>query len=175
MGFKFYRRIKLGKGLGLNASKSGIRASYRNKRGSINSKGYSIRTGIPGLSYGKSFGKRKSGGCVLTLFVFCALTITLISCSKTENEPMEMEVSPCFDTNCSDYTSQAAAQLAFDADPDCRGDLDADNDGIACEEPGNGVTICPTTSNCGCSNKSKAECEASPCCRWIVGEGCYCD
>ena len=47
---------------------------------------------------------------------------------------------PCVDTNCADYTSMAAAQRDFNANPDCRGDLDADNDGIACEEPGNSVT-----------------------------------
>ena len=81
---------------------------------------------------------------------------------------------PCVDTNCADYTSQAAAQAAFDANPDCRGDLDADNDRIACEEPGNNVTICPPTANCGCSGKNKSPCQIAPCCRWIVGEGCKC-
>lgn len=33
---------------------------------------------------------------------------------------------------------------------------------------------CPTTSNCGCSNKNKLECQTSPCCQWIVGTGCKC-
>lgn len=100
---------------------------------------------------------------VLTFFLSCEV-----------NSDLEQELSPCIDTNCSDYTSQAAAQRAFNADPDCRGDLDADNDGIACEEQGNSVTICPQTANCGCSGMNKAPCEASPCCRWVVGEGCKC-
>jgi len=81
---------------------------------------------------------------------------------------------PCIDTNCSDYTSQSSAQSAFNADPECRGDLDRDNDGVACEEAGNSVTICPPTSNCGCSGLNMSPCEASVCCRWVVGDGCNC-
>ncbi len=174
MGFKFNKRINLGKGLGLNISKSGISPSYRTKRGSISRKGYSIKTGVPGLSYGKQFGKDK--GCAIVLFLICILSVTIYSCSSAETVNEEQIVSsPCVDTNCADYTSQSAAQSAFNADPDCRGDLDADNDGIACEEPGNSVTVCPTTANCGCSNKTKAECEASPCCKWVTGEGCKCN
>ncbi len=80
----------------------------------------------------------------------------------------------CKDTNCANYTSQAAAQAAYKADPTCRADLDADKDGIACEEPGNSVKTCATTSNCGCSNKNKSVCESDICCRWIVGTGCKC-
>lgn len=37
------------------------------------------------------------------------------------------------DLNCSDYSSQSAAQAALDADPSDPYDLDTDNDGIACE------------------------------------------
>jgi hypothetical protein len=32
---------------------------------------------------------------------------------------------------------------------------------------------CPTTANCGCSNKAKAVCDSS-CCKWVVGDGCRC-
>lgn len=103
----------------------------------------------------------------ITLFLL--ITFIFINCDGDTNP------TPCIDTNCSDYTSQAAAQAAFNADPDCRGDLDADNDGIACEEPGNSVTICPTTSNCGCSGLNKSPCEANICCKWVVGSGCECD
>lgn len=35
--------------------------------------------------------------------------------------------------NCSDFTTQSAAQLVFDAFPDDRHKLDKDRDGIACE------------------------------------------
>ena len=51
MGFNYNKRIKLGKGFGLHISKSGITPSYRTKRGSLSSKGYSIKTGIPGLIF----------------------------------------------------------------------------------------------------------------------------
>ncbi len=103
--------------------------------------------------------------------IFITLSIT-ISCSKSEEE-FDLS-SICRDTNCANYTSQPAAQAAFNADPECRNDLDRDNDGIACEEPGNSVRTCVTTSNCGCSNKRKVECEKDPCCRWVVGSGCEC-
>lgn len=41
MGFRYQKRIKLGKGFGLNISKLGIKPSYRSKKGSISTKGYS--------------------------------------------------------------------------------------------------------------------------------------
>ncbi len=111
MGFKFNKRIKIGKGLGLNISKYGISSSLRTKRGSISSKGYSIRTGIPGLSYRKTFNKSKNSGCVLFVIFLLTLGLIIISCSS------EGTSSPCRDTNCPNYTSQTAAQAAFDADP----------------------------------------------------------
>ena len=80
----------------------------------------------------------------------------------------------CRDTNCANYTSQSAAQAAFNADPECRNDLDRDKDGIACEEPGNSIKTCASTSACGCSGKNKSPCEADSCCRWVVGDGCNC-
>jgi hypothetical protein len=76
MGFRYQKRINLGKGIGLNISKSGISPSIRTKAGSISSKGYSIRTGIPGASYRKTFSKSSKSGCVLTLLVFISLTVT---------------------------------------------------------------------------------------------------
>ena len=150
--------------------------SYRNKRGSVSSKGYSLRTGIPDLNYQKRFNSSKGKGCLLLLLFILSISTTIIACSikdTTENDDLDISTE-CVDTNCSDYTSQSDAQAAFNRDPECRNDLDADNDGIACEEPGNSVTSCPGTANCGCSNKTKAECENDPCCRWIVGEGCNC-
>ena len=100
---------------------------------------------------------------VIFLFLFLA------ACK--DQVPVE---PPCRDTNCANYTSQTEAQAAFDADPECRNDLDADNDGIACEEPGNSVKTCATTSACGCSGYNKSPCEADPCCKWTVGDGCGC-
>ncbi|WP_163407545.1 DUF4236 domain-containing protein [Flavobacterium ajazii] len=70
MGFRFQKRIKLGGGLGLNISKSGISPSLRTKMGTFSSKKYSVKTGIPGVRY-------QSSGC-LVLFVFTGLFAFLI-------------------------------------------------------------------------------------------------
>lgn len=75
MGFRYQKYIKLSKGFGLNISKSGIRPSYRSKTGSISSRGYSLKTGIPGLSYRKYFSKNK--GCLL-IFLMITSTVLLI-------------------------------------------------------------------------------------------------
>ena len=93
----------------------------------------------------------------------------LVSCQKDITSS-----ASCRDTNCANYTSQAEAQADLNADPVCRADLDADKDGIACEEPGNSVKTCASTSNCGCSGKNKSPCEGDPCCRWVTGDGCKC-
>lgn len=50
MAFRFNKRISIGKRLGINVSKSSITPSYRTKKASISSKGYSVRTGIPGFN-----------------------------------------------------------------------------------------------------------------------------
>lgn len=82
--------------------------------------------------------------------------------------------TPCPVVSCADYATQQAAQAAYDADPRCLDGLDNDNDGIACEHlPSSGSSNCPTTANCGCSGKNKANC-ASACCKWVTGQGCKC-
>lgn len=65
MGFRLGTRINLGKGFGINISKSGITPSVRTKLGSLGTKGFSAKTGIPGVGYRKSFGK--SSGCIVLL------------------------------------------------------------------------------------------------------------
>lgn len=74
MGFSYYKRVEGKKGLGLNLSSSGISSSYRTKYGSISSRGFSIRTGIPGLSFRSGFGSSKNKGStaiiVLAIIVF---------------------------------------------------------------------------------------------------------
>ena len=75
MGFRFNKRINLGKGLGLNISRSGITPSVRTKFGSISTKGFSIRTGVSGLGYRSSFGKNK--GCVLIIIIMICIFFTL--------------------------------------------------------------------------------------------------
>jgi hypothetical protein len=69
MGFRFQKRIKIGKNFGINLSKSGISPSYRTKKGSLNSKGYSLKTGIPGLTYRKKFSKAKNSGCLFFIMI----------------------------------------------------------------------------------------------------------
>ncbi len=122
MAFKYNKRIKLGKGFGINVSKSGFSPSYRTKRGSFSSKSYSIKTGIPGLTYRKSFSKSKNNGCIVILSFLFLITTIIYSCSEDNN-----------------------------------------------------FSSCPTTANCGCSNKVKSDCEIDSCCQWIVGEGCKCN
>ncbi len=55
MAFRFNKRVSLGKGMGLNISRSGITQNYKRKFRSVSSKGYSVRTGIPGLTNRKAF------------------------------------------------------------------------------------------------------------------------
>ena len=83
MGFRYQKRIKLGKGFGLNISKSSITPSYRNKRGSLSSKGYSIRTGIPGLSYRKTFSKSSKKGCIALIMLYLSTSFIIILLIKT--------------------------------------------------------------------------------------------
>lgn len=75
MGLSFRKRINLGGGLGLNISKSGISPSVRTKAGTISSKSFSVKTGVPGVSYRKNFNTAKNSGCMMFLTV---LGITLL-------------------------------------------------------------------------------------------------
>lgn len=79
MGIRYQKRINLGKGLGLNISKSGISPSYRNKSGSVSSKGFSVRTGIPGLTYRKSFSKANNSGCASIILLLLIVAISFIA------------------------------------------------------------------------------------------------
>lgn len=69
MGFRFQRRVNLGRGLGLNISKSGISPSVRTRYGSLGTKGFSLRTGIPGLTYRQGFGRKSGGGAIVGLIL----------------------------------------------------------------------------------------------------------
>lgn len=109
----------------------------------------------------------------LTFLLITVILLSISSACRTPDPPKSN--TTCIDTNCEDYSSQQEAQRAFEADPECRNDLDHDNDGIACEHLNNvDINNCPTTANCGCSRKRKTECQGDPCCQWIVGEGCRC-
>lgn len=62
MGLRYQKRIGGNKGFGLNLSGSGISSSYRTKYGTVGSKGFSIRSGIPGLSFRSGYGRGKDKG-----------------------------------------------------------------------------------------------------------------
>lgn len=80
MGLRYQKRINLGNGYGLNLSKSGISSSYRSKYGSVGSRGFSIRTGIPGLTYRSSFGKSKKGdGAIIALMILLFIGAVIIT------------------------------------------------------------------------------------------------
>ena len=70
MGFRFQKRIKLGGGLGLNISKSGISPSLKTKMGTFSKNSYSVKTGIPGVRY-------QNSGCMI-LFAFTGIITFLI-------------------------------------------------------------------------------------------------
>lgn len=74
MGFRFSKRINIGKGFGFNISKSGVSPSVRTKLGSFSSKGYSLKTGLPGLSYRKT---ANSKGCLLSFVFYIVLGISI--------------------------------------------------------------------------------------------------
>ena len=67
MGFRFQKRFNLGRGWGLNAGSSGGSLSHRSHLGSVGTKGFSLRTGIPGLTYRRNWGKN-AGGAALIVF-----------------------------------------------------------------------------------------------------------
>lgn len=85
MGFRFQKRIKLGKGFGVNLSKTGVTPSYRNKKGSVSSKGYSFRAGISGLTFRKTFSKAKNSGCLLvfSFLLIVSFLSTINSCKES--------------------------------------------------------------------------------------------
>ncbi|MCZ8217690.1 MAG: hypothetical protein O9262_15710 [Cyclobacteriaceae bacterium] len=105
------------------------------------------------------------------IFGLLVVINTLFLFGKCESQ----EQSICPDATCANYATQQAAQAAYNDDKECLGELDNDNDGIACEHlpASGGGTGCPTTANCGCSNKNQSSC-VSACCQWVVGTGCKC-
>jgi hypothetical protein len=79
MGFRFQRRIGLGGGWGLNTSGSGGSLSYRSRQGSIGTKGFSLRTGIPGLSYRQNWGKNAGSAALIIAAFMLALAAVTVS------------------------------------------------------------------------------------------------
>lgn len=81
MGIRYSKRIGGNKGWGLNVSGSGISSSYRSKYGSIGSKGFSIKSGIPGLTFRSSWGRGKNKGAtaLIMLAIIAALFVAYIT------------------------------------------------------------------------------------------------
>ncbi len=79
MGLRYQRRINLGGGTGLNISKSGISTSYRTGFGSFGTRGFSIRTGIPGLSFRSSYGKSKGNEAIIMLLLILFIGLIYIA------------------------------------------------------------------------------------------------
>ena len=76
MGFRYQKRVNLGGGAGLNVSKSGVSGSVRTKHGSIGKSGFSIRTGIPGLTFRSGWGKH--GGIVLLVLLLLSFIVLVV-------------------------------------------------------------------------------------------------
>jgi len=81
MAIRYQRRVNLGKGIGLNLSGRSISMSTRTKWGSFGTGGFSILSGIPGLSYRQRYKK----GDFITPFLSVAIFLTagiLVICIK---------------------------------------------------------------------------------------------
>jgi hypothetical protein len=78
MGFRYHKRVSNSKGWGLNISGSGLSSSYRSKYGSIGSKGFSIRSGIPGLTFRSGWGSGKNKGTVAMIFLAIMGTLFIV-------------------------------------------------------------------------------------------------
>jgi hypothetical protein len=76
MGLQFYKRLKINDNIGVNLSKTGVSASLRSRFGSIGPKGFSVKTGIPGLSLRSSF--KNANGKGLANFIIFILILGLI-------------------------------------------------------------------------------------------------
>lgn len=88
MGFRYQKRVNLGDGAGLNISKSGISPSVRSQFGTFGTRGFSIRTGIPGLTWRGGTGKNTAAiwllfmmvtGLVLVIYNLIRLLLFLIA------------------------------------------------------------------------------------------------
>jgi Excalibur calcium-binding domain len=64
---------------------------------------------------------------LMGLLVVGATLIFAVSCSNTSSS------SNCPAKNCSDFSTQSAAQSVFNSDRSCYKSLDSDGDGTACE------------------------------------------
>ena len=78
MSFRYQKRVRTGKNEYVNVSNSGVSYSRRTKYGSIGTRGFSIKTGIPGLTFRKSWGKGSSGLAVLATVGVIYLVVIVV-------------------------------------------------------------------------------------------------
>lgn len=78
----------------------------------------------------KSYTKKNSG-CIL-IFLLSVLIGSVISCSES-SDTSDSPNSNCPTKTCGDFSSQAAAQSAYNSNKTCYKNLDSDGDGTACE------------------------------------------
>ena len=78
MSLQYRKRVRLGNGLGLNISSKGVSTSYRSKYGTVGSRGFSIKTGISGLSLRTNWGKGANGLIVLMVTGICYVVVILL-------------------------------------------------------------------------------------------------
>lgn len=71
----------------------------------------------------------KNNGCLMLLLIITSFSL-VISCSESSDDK---NVTNCPTKTCGDFLTQAQAQKTYNSDKKCYKNLDADNDGIACE------------------------------------------
>jgi hypothetical protein len=78
MGFSYNRRISTGKGGSINVSKSGISVSQKTSWGSYGSRGFSIKSGMPGLNYRFSFKKKMDAATLVVTLMIGAIVLSIV-------------------------------------------------------------------------------------------------
>ncbi|TCN59838.1 hypothetical protein D0809_07915 [Flavobacterium circumlabens] len=82
----------------------------------------------------KSF-SNKNNGCLVLLLAGLLLGLPM-SCSDSSSDSPDKPSKPnsnCPTKTCGDFSSQSAAQSTYNSNKSCYKNLDADGDGIACE------------------------------------------
>ena len=74
---------------------------------------------------------KKNSGCIL-IFLLSVLIGSVMSCSES-SEASGTTSSNCPTKTCGDFSSQSAAQSAYNSNKTCYKNLDSDGDGKACE------------------------------------------
>jgi hypothetical protein len=80
----------------------------------------------------KSFSNKNNNGCVILILLFTAFS-SILSCSESSDSSEKNSTLGCPTKTCGDFTSQTQAQATFNNNKSCYKNLDADGDGIACE------------------------------------------